>query len=301
MHHFFKLRAVFYALLASVLFAFAAPLVSDGLYIQAFRGIATAASPLMIHTHSHNDYAQNHPLLDALDNRFYSVEADIWLHDGKIFVSHIPFFYKGTLKELYLDPLQKLVQKRGSVYGDDKPFYLWLDIKDGSHELRQKLAALLNRYPALSVFTDHGVARRPITIILTGDENSKEKLTNQSGQRELCRDSNDFSPNDPPADWRWRWYSLKWSDYFQWDGEGTMPKAQEKKFLALVEMIHEKGRKVRFWATPETTAFWTEALKARVDLIGTDALGRLERFLASIFPPKLSPAKETSPRPQSVF
>jgi hypothetical protein len=32
--------------------------------------------------HAHNDYEHSRPLLDALDNGFCSVEADIWLTNG---------------------------------------------------------------------------------------------------------------------------------------------------------------------------------------------------------------------------
>src|SRR4051812_12734941 len=32
--------------------------------------------------HAHNDYEHEHPLLDALEAGFASVEADVWLVDG---------------------------------------------------------------------------------------------------------------------------------------------------------------------------------------------------------------------------
>ncbi|HEY3789313.1 MAG TPA: hypothetical protein VGL71_10685, partial [Urbifossiella sp.] len=37
-----------------------------------------APSPLR-HAHAHNDYEHKRPLLDALEQGFCSVEADIWL------------------------------------------------------------------------------------------------------------------------------------------------------------------------------------------------------------------------------
>ena len=40
-----------------------------------------------------------------------------------------------------------------------------------------------------------------------------------------------------------------------------------------------QGRKVRFWATPETEAMWKELLAAEVDFINTDKLKELEKFL----------------------
>src|SRR4051812_34653498 len=103
--------------------------------------------------HSHNDYAQSHPLLDAMNENLSSVEADIWLSHGKLQVSHFGFFSKGTLEDLYLKPLQKIINMRHSVYGDNTPFYLWIDIKESSKELLVKLNDVLNRYDCLSVYT----------------------------------------------------------------------------------------------------------------------------------------------------
>src|SRR5690606_13064648 len=89
----------------------------------------------LVRGHSHNDYEQPEPLEDALASRLYSVEADIWLVDGALQISHRPWDYVGRLATLYLDPLQERVDTWGSVYGDDEPFHLWLDIKDSSPAL----------------------------------------------------------------------------------------------------------------------------------------------------------------------
>ena len=61
--------------------------------------------------HAHNDYEHERPLYDALDHGFKSVEADIWLIDGELVVSHddprLPTTEEpqGTLESLYLKPL----------------------------------------------------------------------------------------------------------------------------------------------------------------------------------------------------
>ena len=38
--------------------------------------------------HAHNDYEHDRPLLDALDQGFTSVEADVWLVDGQLYLGH---------------------------------------------------------------------------------------------------------------------------------------------------------------------------------------------------------------------
>src|SRR5262249_11249891 len=58
--------------------------------------------------HAHNDYEHPRPLFDALDHGFRSVEADIFLVDGKLLVGHAQADLKPerTLEKLYLDPLR---------------------------------------------------------------------------------------------------------------------------------------------------------------------------------------------------
>jgi hypothetical protein len=230
--------------------------------------------------HSHNDYEQTHPLYDALKNHFTSVEADLYLKQREIQVSHNGWWgVKGRLRDLYLEPLQKLVNEHGSVYGDGQPFYLWLDLKQGSKELRMKLEELLANYPMLTVFSRDGVRQQGAVIaILTGDRDSKTAYMDQFSIRRTCRDSNHFRPRDPPADNGWLWYSLKWSDYFDWNGRDGMPPPERRRLAELVRTIHEKGRRIRFWNTPETKDLWRELTAAQVDMIGTDQLAQIAQF-----------------------
>ena len=75
-----------------------------------------------------------------------------------------------------------------------------------------------------------------------------------------------------------------WGRNFTWRGDGPMPPEERKKLQEIVRISHEKGRIVRFWATldapsPEREALWSELLSADVDLINTDDLEGLRRFL----------------------
>lgn len=238
-----------------------------------------------MYAHAHNDYEHDRPLLDALDNRFYSVEADFWLVDGKLMVSHNKgktiADYKGTLKELYLDPLQKRVDEKDSVHGDGQPFYLWLDIKDGSSDVHPILHELLQNYSMLSVFTDSKVEVKPVTIILTGDHESKSSFVGKYDERRVCRDSNFYEAEDPAVDHKWQWYALNWKSYIQWDGTGDIPKEEYQKLVSIVNTIHTKGKKVRFYSTPDMPGYWDLAIKTGIDHINTDKLPELSTFLES--------------------
>lgn len=258
---------------------------------------ARPATPVL--THSHNDYNQRHPLADALSSGFRSVEADIWLVDGEIWVSHLGLNFVGTLRELYLEPLRKMIERLGSVYGDGEPFYLWLDIKTSEPELRPALQALLGRYPMLARFDGRAPIHAPVIAILTGDEGSKTAYVKERAMLLACRDSSHFQPSDAPGDPAWLWYSLRWRDYFEWDGSGEIPLRERDGLRSLIAAVHARGRALRFWETPDSERLWAELIDAGVDMIGTDDLPRLHRFLENTAAGPPAPALARAPLPSS--
>ena len=232
----------------------------------------------LIHAHSHNDYVHERPLLDALDSQFYSVEADIYLVDGEIIVTHDLPDFEATLKKDYLDVLQKRVDENGSVHGDGKTFLLWLDVKRGGDAFQTALQKMLEPYSMLSSYTDNGAKQGPVTIVLTGDAKFKEKYVTLPS-RKACRDSNYYSVDDPIADNGWMWYAVSWGRLFKWTGNGPIPADEREKLQTVVDDMHAKGRKVRFYGVPDKPVYWRLAMEAGVDLINTDHIPELHDFL----------------------
>ncbi len=239
-----------------------------------------AATPPILLAHAHNDYEHPRPLTDALDQQFHSVEADIWLAGEKLLVSHNGGNWKGSLQELYLDPLQARVKELGSVHGDGQPFLLWIDLKSNDPPLLPLLHELLGHYPMLTVYDGTETKPGSVTVILTGNARLKEAYVTTYHPCYACRDGNTFSPADPPADHRWLWYGLRWQSYVAWDGKGPMSPQTETRLRELVANIHAQGRRVRFYATPETELYWRKAQEIGIDLINTDRLRELHDFLA---------------------
>jgi hypothetical protein len=68
-----------------------------------------------------------------------------------------------------------------------------------------------------------------------------------------------------------------------------MPAAERTKLREFVAKAHRHGRLVRFWATPEDPGAWGELLAAGVDLINTDKLTQLRRFLLDNRPIRQGP------------
>ena len=73
--------------------------------------------------------------------------------------------------------------------------------------------------------------------------------------------------------------SDNWGQNFKWKGEGPIGEADLKKLDNAVTKAHAHGRRVRFWATPENIAVWRQLRASGVDMINTDDLAGLEKFL----------------------
>ncbi len=234
--------------------------------------------------HAHNDYEHFRPLLDALDASFESVEADLWLDGNDIGVAHLGAPFRGSLKKLYLDPLAARVAiNNGSVHGDGKPFFLWLELKDSRPGLQQVLARQLGEYYFLTRFDDAGeIQRGAVTVVLLGNDASKLALVDRPAPRPYTRDSWDFSNDDAPADGKWGYYSLNYGDFLQWDGRSPMPPSEREQLRNLVNGAHALRRPIRLYANPDTAAFWSEAKAAHVDFVNTDKLSRLSAEFSAL-------------------
>jgi len=73
--------------------------------------------------------------------------------------------------------------------------------------------------------------------------------------------------------------SDSWAAHFKWKGLGPLGDAERKKLTDAVGKAHARGRRIRFWATPESVEAWRELQSAGVDMINTDDLAGLEAFL----------------------
>ncbi len=232
--------------------------------------------------HAHNDYEHPRPLHDALEHGFQSVEADVWLDGTGVGVSHDGAPFKGSLDALYLTPLEELVTANGgSVHGDGQPFFLWLDLKDGSEQHQATLAQRLAARSFLTTFNDDGVeSEGAVTVLLTGHDTAKKALADRTAPRPYARDSNSYKPDDAAADGKWRAYAVPYFGFFTWNGQGDMPESEVRQLRNLVNGAHRNGRIIRIYASPETPAYWRAAKEAGLDFIGTDDLAGLDEVVS---------------------
>ena len=254
-------------------------LVGTLLGVSALR--ATDQPVPLIHAHAHNDYLHARPLLDALDHGFCSVEADVWLVNGRLLVAHDHDKVKPerTLQALYLDPLCERVKRNGgSVYPSGPPVTLLIDVKSDGEATYPVLREVLNRYPEiLTVFLPDTTEDTAVTVIVTG--NRARAQMQAEHQRHAAYDGrlDDLDGNESrhfiPL------VSSNWTLSFKWRGVGEFPSEERRKLKELVDKAHAQGRRVRFWSAPDSPPGWRELLAAGVDLINTDNLDGLQKFL----------------------
>lgn len=236
----------------------------------------------LLRAHSHNDYEHGRPLLDALDRGFCSVEADIFLVDGKLLVGHNRKDLRAerTLESLYLDPLQKRIRQNGGRVHQNGPptVTLLIDFKTAAAPTYAELRKVLARYADILTTVENGRAtRRAVSVILSGKE-PREQLAADSPRRAGLDGRLTDLDSKTPADLM-PLISDSWGRVFSWRGEGPMPAEQQEKLQAIVAKAHAADRRVRFWATPDKPAVWRELNAAGVDLISVDDLDGLKKFL----------------------
>jgi hypothetical protein len=231
--------------------------------------------------HAHNDYEHRRPLLDALDNGFCSVEADVFLVGKELRVGHARKDLRPgrTLEKLYLDPLRARARANGGrVYPGGPTVFLLVDVKGEARATYAALDRVLARYAdVLSVTRDGKFEPGAVTVVVSGNCDRKG-ITAQKVRYAAIDGRPPDLDSDSPAHLV-PWVSARWGSLFRWAGKGPMPDAEKARLRAFVRKAHRRGRLVRFWATPEDPVVWEELLSAGVDLINTDRLAGLRKFL----------------------
>jgi hypothetical protein len=241
------------------------------------------ASPLN-QGHSHNDYWRPHPLFDALQLGFKSVEADVFLIDTTLQVGHDSAALRrtNTLQSLYLDPLRKIQQTQSSFYTKPAELWLFVDFKSEGPATYARLRQILARYRAMLSTPSHP---RPagVCVILTGGYPCAEVLADPNALVFLDGQLTDLGPANAA---RICTVNGDWATYFKWNGQGPMPAAEAAHLRAWNDQAQRTGQKIRFWNLPAATpaqrrAMWTALLRYPAVLVGADELTELKQTLAA--------------------
>lgn len=252
--------------------------------ILAFHSFAQETVTALPNAHAHNDYEHEHPLFDALRHGFTSIEADVHLIGGKIYVAHDTpedLDKTPTLQALYLDPLRQWIrQHEGRVYPNyEAPILLMIDIKTKALPTYLALKDILPDYQEILWYVEKAeVKPGPVRIFLSGNRAIAEVQEDS-----LRWVSIDGRPSDIGKAYSAEFMPVISDNYrrhLSWRGKQGAPKAEEwKKLTTWIEKAHGEGKLVRLWASPENPKVWTKLREAGVDLLNTDRLDELRSFL----------------------
>lgn len=219
--------------------------------------------------HSHNDYDQVRPFWGAYEANAASIEADIWLIDGDIYIAHDREDVRPErmLKNMYLDPIKQVMDKNGGMaYPGGKGFQLLVDLKSGSETL-ERLIGLIQAEDMEPYFD---IKKNPgaVQIVITGNKIAKEDFTEYPDYIYFDGLPNvDYSKEQLE---RIPLISTYRGDYTQWKGIGKMDKADRKRIKETVKSAHKRGCKFRIWAFPDNEKGWRMSKKLGLDFINTD-------------------------------
>ena len=230
-------------------------------------------------THSHNDYEQNIPLFEALDNNFNSIEVDIHRVGDELFVAHNAeeIDSNKTLNSLYLKPLFDLFVKRGNKIYNNSSLILMLDIKTAGPTTYSLLKDQLEKYKQMfTCYYLDSLSKGAIDIILSGNRPIKNILSTKNRMVAI-----DGRPKDVFQNESSNLYPMISEDWVEILKRYPLESQSisDTSLVEFIKLVHTQNKVIRFWGTEDNEDTWENLLNLNVDLISTDYPTELKMFL----------------------
>ncbi|KAA0989629.1 phosphatidylinositol-specific phospholipase C/glycerophosphodiester phosphodiesterase family protein [Dyadobacter aurulentus] len=225
--------------------------------------------------HSHNDYIRKNPFYDAYEQQFGSMEADLYLVDDSLFVAHElkEIKPKRTFSTLYLNPIVEQTRKNnGSIYPQGNvPLQLLIDLKTSGPETLAALVKLLE--PHQKGFAPSG----SVKIVISGNVPEPARFGDYPAY--IFFDGRPEHTYTPEQLKRIGLVSQSFQKYSKWNGEGPLPEKEKKNLQKVIGQVHDLGKKVRIWATPDNINSWRTLMSMGVDYLNTDKVREMGDYL----------------------
>ena len=242
--------------------------------LSATIGIAQDYTPSSIF--AHNDYAQPSPFVAAYALGVGYIEADIFLSKNGLIVAHTRLEAgKGRkLEDLYLKPLEeKIKANNGSAYEDqNKSLVLMIDLKTEGPSTLKKLVDELKSYPYI-------LSCKALKICISG--NVPDPATWSEYPEYITFDGRPGINYTSEQLERITLISTNFNNYSSWNGKGTIHSSDRDKILKLRDEVHAKGKKLRFWGSPDVENGWLTLMDLQIDVIGSDNIAGLFKLIQS--------------------
>jgi alkaline phosphatase len=209
--------------------------------------------------HSHNDYLQEVPFWSAYANGVNSIEIDVFLKEGKLYVAHAEsdIVLDRTLQTLYLKPIENM---RSLQLGKGQPLQILVDIKSEAYTTLSQLVLVLDKYS--EIISD-------ISIVISGNRPKVEDYFNYPAYISFDYQSLE-APKDKKVWDKVALISLNFKNFSSWNGKGKLTLVDYKKVKSTIDKAHTYTKPFRFWGTPDSKTAWKAFLDLGVDFINTD-------------------------------
>jgi len=223
-------------------------LILSGSFVQA-----------QVKIHSHNDYTHQKPFYDAVQNKAFSIEADVFVVGNSLIVAHSKKEIKtgNTLDALYLKRIKTL-----SHSNEYYAFQLMIDVKgdwDSTYRLLNKGLKKYQQY-----FNKQG---KNSIVVISGNRPADSSFHKYPNLYFDGLPNHIYSQADLA---KVAMISDNFATYSKWKGIGEISIMDKAKLLNLIQNAHKIGKPFRFWGAPDTKACWKLLHELGADIINTD-------------------------------
>lgn len=233
--------------------------------------------------HAHNDYASKKPLVTALEMRMKSIEVDVHLAGGMLYVAHHRPFRRQPhrrLEEMYLRPLFEYVDTHGGSVYKDEPLLLMIDIKGDAAASYAVLKQCLKPYRHfLSRIEEGRYVEGAVKVFLSGNRPLEEVLNDAEAYVFLDGRPGDLGKDIPAT--RMPVVSFKAASELPTPLRRRNREALSVALQNWAERCAGEGKLLRLWAAPDKPWFWQLLLDAGIPLVNTDRPAELRTFVTS--------------------
>lgn len=226
------------------------------------------------HIHSHNDYFQKFPLITALSSGATSIEIDVIFKEGQLLVAHDQRGISSakTIQELYLKPVVSLSKLHPEKFANVQ---FMVDVKNEPQKSLETLVSIINTTPELKMLL---TTKKIKPFVISGSRPSSYKEWPEFilfDQQTL--DINENTPLEKIA-----FFSFSFQNFSKWNGKGRLTYDDEIKLKDVISKVHAMGKKIRFWASPDTKSAWYTLYNAEADYINTDHPFKCHNYITSL-------------------